>query len=309
MKEIIKYLLLILLGAFIGFVLTVILLPKKVSKLSDGSEEVVSAGSVRVSANQYYNKLKSEDSLNILLRHINLELIKAKYPNQEEEAKKFAEKNYETFKQSYEMYGMNEKDALSQYGYRSKEDFIQYISEDYYINKYVEDTLGSRVNEEELKQKYIETYFPTKHVVIFSNSSSKNDLSKIKKALKTKKLSDVLRTYTSTPYNEIDIDFVTTIYGEDILNKVKLLNANETSAISSNDTYGNYFIYVESVEESQDFATVKSNMLSAELEKMEQEDPYIVYKVMIDLQKENNIDFKDEVLKEKYEEYVKEYYK
>ena len=136
MNERIKQWILLIIGVIVGIVATIILLPKKVSKLSDGSEEVVRMGDVRVSANEYYSALKSEDRLNILLRHINVSVLKKRYSNLEEDAKKYAEERFDSFKQQAELYNYTVEDALKQYGYTDRDDFIKYVSDDYYLNQY-----------------------------------------------------------------------------------------------------------------------------------------------------------------------------
>ena len=73
--------------------------------------------------------------------------------------------------------------------------------------------------------------------------------------------------------------------------------------------FGDYFIYVETQEEAKDYESVKDAMYDSKIYELEETDPNLSYKVMFALQEEYHIDFKDEVLKEKYEELKKEYEK
>ena len=302
-------LILVIIGVAIGIAGTILFSPQKIAKLSDGSGEVVSVGNISVSANEYYSLLKDEDRLNTLLRYINTRLIKDKYPNRENEAKEYAEQQYSTFKQQIELYNVAEEDALAQYGYKDKDDFIKYTSEDYYMETYYNDTMKSRVNVDEIKEQYDKTYFPTKHIYVFS-SDNKNTLNKIKKQLdKGTNVNKVLSSNPSITYNDFDFTFYMTSYGEDMLNTVKETKTGKTSSIANDSIFGQYFIYVQTEGTTQTFDEVKDEMIEEAVYNLEAEDENIAYKVMLDLQKDNNIDFKDEKLKEAYEEYKKEFYK
>ena len=78
--------------------------------------------------------------------------------------------------------------------------------------------------------------------------------------------------------------------------------------IQSN-VFGNYVVYVESVGEKQSYEDVKDQLKEAAMTAKESEDPNTMYKVMIDLQKEKNISFKDSYLNDLYKKYVNEHYK
>ena len=73
MKDnIINRIVFLIVGILLGVVLTIAIMPKKVAKLSDGSEEVVTVGNRSISADEYYGMLKGEDKLSVLLRNIDL---------------------------------------------------------------------------------------------------------------------------------------------------------------------------------------------------------------------------------------------
>ena len=81
-KEKIKY---IIIGLVIGLIIMGIVWPKESAKLSDGSNVVVEAGDVQISADQYFKKLKDNDNLKYLLRMLDLSLTKELYTDADRE--------------------------------------------------------------------------------------------------------------------------------------------------------------------------------------------------------------------------------
>jgi hypothetical protein len=193
-------------------------------------------------------------------------------------------------------------------GYTKKDEFINYLKDDYYLNKYYESKLTEVYTEDDYKSFYDKNYFPTKGIYIFSDSTNKNKLKEIKNKLdKGTKVSKILSTYTDIPYNQIDINFTDFQYGEDVLNIVKLLGINKTSSIVENEVFGNYFVYVYDAKENQSYDDVRSSIEDYFMNKAEQDDPNVMYKIMIDLQKEYKLEFKDDELKEAYNKYIAEH--
>ena len=311
MKDnIINRIVFLIVGILLGVVLTIAIMPKKVAKLSDGSEEVVTVGNRSISADEYYGMLKGEDKLSVLLRNIDVNLLKDKYTNQEKESSEYAEKRYKTFLDQAQLYGYDEKTGLQQYGYSNKEDFINYLKDDYYLNKYYEEKLSGLITDNELQDYYATNYFAPKHVYVFSVQDDTTQLNQISKELKKgMKISKVISKYSDIPYNEIDITFTDNSYGQDFLTTITSLKKGDVSSVLQSNVFGNYVVYVESVGEKQSYEDVKDQLKEAAMTAKESEDPNTMYKVMIDLQKENNISFKDSYLNDLYKKYVNEHYK
>lgn len=311
MKEnIVNKIVYIIVGVLLGMVLMLVLMPKKIAKLSDGSEEVVSVGDRSISAEEYYSMLKNEDKLSILLRNIDVNLLKEKYPNQDKESSEYAENRYKTFLDQGQLYGYDEATSLKQYGYNNKNDFINYLKDDYYLNKYYEEMLISSYSADELYQFYINNYFAPKHVYVFSVQDDTTELNKIVKDIKKgTKISKIISKYSEIPYNEIDVTFTETAYGEDFVTTVNALKKGEVSSVLSSTVFGNYVVYVDSIKEKESYEDVEQQIKDFAMTAKESEDPNSMYKVMIDLQKENNISFKDSELNELYKKYVNEHYK
>ena len=307
-QENINKILLIVFGIIVGVITTLILVPTKIAKLSDGSEEVASISTRTISADEYYNLLKKKDNLSVLLREIDVSILKGLYPDSDNNALAYAENRYSTFLEQSELYGMSEEESLKQMGYTKKDEFINYLKDDYYLNKYYESKLTEVYTEDDYKSFYDNNYFPTKGIYIFSDSTNKNKLKEIKNKLdKGTKVSKILSTYTDIPYNQIDINFTDFQYGEDVLNIVKLLGINKTSSIVENEVFGNYFVYVYDAKENQSYDDVRSSIEDYFMNKAEQDDPNVMYKIMIDLQKEYKLEFKDDELKEAYNKYIAEH--
>ena len=309
-KELVNKLICILIGLVIGILLMIIINPKRIAKLSDGSEEIVKVNNKSISANEYYTLLKGKDNISMLLRHIDVLILKDKYKDREDKALEYAKDRYDTFIRQGELYNMDEEALLSYYGYSNKDDFMSYLKDDYYLHTYYEEVMKDKISEDDLKKYYDENYFPDKHIYVFSSATSSNDLNKIKKELdKGESVNNILKKYNKVASNDMDITFTDTSYGIDILGVVKNLNKNKTSPILNNDVFGYYVIYVDKVGEKQDFYDVRDKILNVKYDELEEEDNNLMYKVMLDLEKENNIKFSDTELEKKYKAYKDKYYR
>ena len=309
-KELTNKIICLVIGILIGIIIMVIFMPKRIAKLSDGSEEVVNLSTRSISADEYYKLLKKQDKLSVLLREIDVSIIKGLYPNQDKESLDYANERYQTFLEQANLYGMEEKEALSSYGYSSKEEFIDYLKNDYYLNKYYQSKLIEQYKEEDFKSFYDNNYFDTRTVYIFSDASTTEVLGKIKNKLdKGSTPAKIISEFPGVAYNNIDISFMDYQYGEDVINAVKNLSKGKTSGILTNEVFGNYIVYVSNVHSSTKYEDVKESIKNYFMDNAEKNDTNVMYKIMIDLQKEYGIDFKDTELKDLYNKYVAEHTK
>ena len=307
-KEMIHNIIYVILGIIIGVLIMLAVWPKRIAQLSDGSEAVVTVGDKSFSANEYYEKLKGKDKLTTILREVDLYLTKQKYPNRETESTNYANERYDMFVSQAEAYGMDEATALEQYGYSSKKEFMDYLKDDYYLNQYYNEKLENRYTEDELKAYYDLNYFTPRSIYLFSDTD-KSRVDSIKKKMdKGTKVSDIVGKGLIA-YNQVDITFMNTEYGTEVLSRASTMKKGEVSDVFQHESFGYVFIYVEDVKETQPFEDIKKDILEIMLQRLEEEDPNIMYKVMIELQKENNIVFNDSELQKEYNEYVKEHNK
>ena len=295
---------LVILGIVIGVLIMSLSWPKRIAKLADGKEVIVTVNDKTYSADDYYDLLKGQDNLNTILRKINVDLTKAMYPNNETESVNYANDRYNTFLQQADAYGVTEEDALKQYGYNSKEDMIKYLKDDYYLNKYYTEQLSNRFSDEDLKKKYDDYYFPTRKAYLFS-SLDKAKLDNAKKQLDKGVSANKIISDNSVAYNDLSYSFTDTAYGDKISSAILMTGKNKTSNIFQDETYGYAFVYVYDIEESKSYEEVKDSLLEMSLSQLEETDKNINQKIMIELQEKNNISFKDTTLKDLYDKYKK----
>lgn len=296
----------LLLGLVIGILIMALSWPKRIAKLADGKEVIVTTDGNTYTADDYYDLLKGQDNINSILRKINIDLTKSMYPNQESDSVNYANDRYNTFVSQADAYGMTEADALKQYGYNSKDDMLAYLKDDYYLNKYYVDKLTEKVSENDLKKQYDDYYFASRKAYLFS-SIDKTELDDAKKQLDKGVNPSKIINDNKVAYNDITYTFTDTSYSQNLSNAILMTSKESTSNIFQDETYGYAFVYVYDIEESKPYEEVKDSLLDRALTSLEQTDPNINQKIMIELQEKNNISFKDTALKDLYDKYKKEY--
>ena len=292
-------------GIFIGSIFMLMLWPDRIAKLADGSEPIVTLNDKTYTADDYYKTLKDHDNIDVLLRMINVDLTKKIYGIQDNESTNYANERYDTFLAQTNSYGLTEEEALSQYGYSNKQDMIEFLKDDYYLNKYYTDKLSSRYSDEDLRKQYEDYYFPTRKVYLFS-SLKKEDLDKAKKSLDKGSSAQSIISGNTVAYNDITYSFMDTYYSDTISTAMLMTSLNKTSNIFQDDTFGYAFVYVYEIEDNKSFEDVKDDILNYTLDKLEETDKNISQKIMLELQEENNILFKDTSLSDIYERYKME---
>ncbi|HPZ23452.1 MAG TPA: peptidyl-prolyl cis-trans isomerase [Bacilli bacterium] len=308
-KEKIKY---IIIGLVIGLIIMGIIWPKESAKLSDGSNVVVEAGDVQISADQYFKKLKDNDNLKYLLRMLDLSLTKEIYTDADSDASDYATKQYTSSYNLYSQYGYSETQFLSMAGYSSKDAFLDYLKDDYYLQKYEDDYVSTLISDSDVQTYYDENAFGPKRLYIFSSTTSSTDLESVRTALKAgKSVSDIKSTYTNVVVNDMSTVYFTDLgnYSSSMTSYIKTLGKGEYTKVFSDDTYGYVVLYVSEVGDKPTFDDSKDNIRSALVTQMETSDSNMMYEAMIHLQTENNIKFADDDIESAYKTYVKTYNK
>ena len=288
----------------------------RVPKLKDGSEAVVSLKEKDYSAQELYEEIKKSYGLNTILRKIDLDLVKKYYNgSKDEEIKKTAEEQAETYIKQYSSYGYTEENFLAQYGFKNRDEFITALKEDNILTMYYNDAVKSTITDDEVKTYYTSYGIGKKTVYMFSEKDSTSNLEAIRKLLKKGTAIDkVVSKYKDNSKvvinDKLEIDYKTvTSYTSSVIEAVKSTEAGKYSKVFTDSSLGNVVIYVSKAEEAPKQDDIKDDILDVLVGQKQSADQKLYYVTFINLRKDNGIKFYDNELKSQYAEYVKNYTK
>lgn len=297
-------------GIIIGISIMALNWPERVTSLKNGEEVIVTVDKKDFTANDYFQALKKEKGLDLLLNEIDLYILNKKY-DLEKEAKKYAKDQAKTYYDSYKQYyGQGKDEFLSSNGFDSEEAFLEYLEKNYYFEHYYNEYLESKIKEKDIKDFYKKDVFGDKGIYILSSTEDKNDLAAAKKELdKGTDIKKVLKKYPSITSNEVEsLKFKDQgSYSKEFIKQLKKLKAKDTSKIFKDDSFGQVLIYVDNAKKKPSLKDCKKDIISTIRANMNSEDPSLYYKAFIKLRDDANIEFKDSKLNEEYKEYLEQY--
>ena len=134
----------------------------KVPTLSNGEEAVVTFDNekIGISATDLYNKIKKNYALNSLVDMIDTQILLEKYPNEEDNAKKYVNDQLTNIKKYYvDDKGKYDENLLlealySYYGISSIEDFKTMLNLTYYREKAVDDYINESITDKDIEKYY-----------------------------------------------------------------------------------------------------------------------------------------------------------
>ena len=313
--------------AFIGGVLITVLIafliwPDRIAALKNGEEPVVTVGKNTYTADELYENMKDYYSVSLLLDDIDNDLLTKLYPENDEMTEE-VNSNAEYYLNMYEQYyGYSEEEFLEKNGFSSYNAFLDYLKLDYRRNKYLDDYLEEKLTDDEIQKYYDEKVFGdinTQHILVEVSSSeddgklSDEDAKKLAEEIITK-LND------GTSWEKVQEEYKDKITFEDLgyqswdasleesfMTALQDMEDNSYSEEPVKTSYGYHVIYRLDQKEKPSLKKSKDTIIEKIVTNKKSEDSNLLYKSLISLREENKIDFKDTVMKSKYEDYCKQY--
>ena len=313
--------------AFIGGVLITVLIafiiwPERIAALKNGEEPVVKVGKENYTADELYEIMKGYFSVSLLLDEIDDDLLTKLYPENEEMTKAVNDDAEYYLNMYQQYYGYTEEEFLKNNGFSSYDAFLDYLRLDYRRNEYLDDYIKKNTSDDEIQKYYDENVFGdinTQHVLVEISSSdgdgklSNDDAKKLAEEIITK-LND------GTSWETIQKDYKDKITYEDLgyqswdaslekafMTALKDMEDNTYSEEPVKTSYGYHVIYRIDHKEAPTLKKVKETIIKNIIADKKANDSNLLYKALISLREEKKIDFKDTVMKSKYEDYCKQY--
>lgn len=312
-------------GLLITTLVAFIIWPDRIATLKDGTQPVVKINKKTYTANDLYEDMKSYYSVSLLLDKIDNDLLTKMYPENDKmtsEVKSNAEYYFNTYKQYY---NYTQEQFLEKNGFSSYDAFLDYLRLDYRRNKYLEDYIKKNLSDDEIKKYYDEKVFGdinTQHILVEVKSDSDKDNSKKLSDADAKKLAEEIITKLNdgTSWEQIQKDYKDKVTYEDLsyqswdasleesfMTALKKMDNNSYSEEPVKTSYGYHVIHRLDQKKKPTLKKSKDKIISNLISDKKSADSNLLYKSLISLRKEKNINFSDTDMKSKYESYCKKY--
>ena len=300
-------------GVIIGVIITIPFFPKRIAKLKDGTEAVASINDKNITADDLYNSMKNEYSLVFLLNLIDKTVLEDLYTltdSMNTEIDETLEYYFDLYK-SY--YGYTEEEFLTNNGFSSKDDFREYLVLDYLRNLYYQEYAEEQVTTSKINSYYKNSVFGkinTNFIAVATSADNATDLIEeiITKLNEGSTYEEITEEYKDKiTYEELGYQGFNSDLDSEYMTALKKLKDNQYTKEYVTTDYGYTIIFRLDTEEKETLDNVKDDIIKYLAEEYKEADENLYYKALINLRKKYNLEFNDTDLKNKYQQYCKEY--
>lgn len=304
-------------GALVVALVTVIIWPDRIATLKDGTQPVVNVNGETITADFLYEEMKKNYSISYLVDYIDRAILDKKYEETDEmkeEVEKTAQNYFDMYNQYYQM---DEATFLAQIGFESREQFIDALKLDYRRKLYYEDYLKSQITEEQIQKYYDEEVYGdinTQHLLVSVNDDMSDEDAKklaeeiIGKLNDGKSFEEVKEEYKDkVTYENLKYVAFNANLESSFLEALKGLSENSYTKEPVKTSYGYHVIYRTDQKEKPKLDDVKDSIIEKLSDELNASDKNLSNKTLVKMREEAGLDFSDTVMKEKYEEYIKDF--
>ncbi len=298
---------------------------KRIPKLEDGKQVVVSVGDKQFTAEEFYEALKNQNGVNILISMVDNYIANTSLSEDElNDALESAESMYNYY---YALYNSNWSDFLKYYGFNSDEELKEQLlvssKQNAALEKYVTEDV---VKEEDIKKYYDENIhgeMTVRHILVIpetntnmtdaeKNEAKKKALEKAKELISQLKGSSNLEDDFAALAKEKSDDTGSAANGGIITNMINdgtyveefydaslKLNVGEITAEPVETKYGYHIIYKVSQLEKPALEVVKDSVIEKVADKLlNAENASVIYWAAI--REKYNMNIVDDIIKNDY---------
>ena len=296
-------------------------------EVKNGSKVAVSTKEEKITATDYYSKIK-EDNISTLIDMIDTSILEKKYKKTEDEDK-YVEDQISQIKQYYGEDENTYKSVLKQYfGSNNEDELRTKLSLEYKRNKAVNEYIEDHLKGDDIKKYYEEKIFgqiKASHILITVNTKAdateeekqeadKKAYEKAKKVIKElnsgKKFKNLAKKYSedkSNASNGGDLGyFELSDMVEEFSNAVKELKKNEYTKEPVKTQYGYHIILRTGEKDKARLEDVKDDIKEKLRTEKLDNDKALYYKTLISIREDNKIKWNDDTLKNAYDKYMQD---
>lgn len=303
-----------IIGLLLGSAIMVLLYV--VGILGFGNKNVLTVKGGSIKQNELYKEIKKVYPVNYVLDLVDKEILKNKY-NLTDEQKIEVEEQADEYLTTYETYyGYTEEEFLSENGFSTKQEFIDYLTLNYKRDLYYIDYLKTKIEQEKIQAYYDENVYGdinTKHILV----EVSDDVTEEQAQAKAKEI--IAKLDSGKTFEEVAEEYGDQIVFEDLgyngFNSSLVTEYVEASKELENGAYskepvktdfGYHVIYKVDQKDKPSLEEATNDIIKILGKDLEAEDTYIKYKALIQLREDNKLKFKDSKFKEEYKEYCDE---
>ena len=314
-----------LIGVIITIIVVIIIWPKRIATLKDGTQPILTVNNTTYTADDLYNDMKDTYSINILINSLDKMILDKKY-KEDNEMNDSVKKTAEYYYSMYEQYqNITKEQFLENNGFKSEKEFLEYLKLDYRRNLYYDEYVESLISDKDIEKYYKNEVFGdvnSKHILV---SVSKDDTSENEKELSdedAKKLANEIidKLNKGTSWDDVITEYKDKITAEELgyrafnasldaayLKEMKNLEVNTYSKTPILSSYGYHIVYKIDQKDKPELKDVKEDIINILAEEKKNDDSNLYQKALINLRKEAKLEFKDTDLGEKYNKYISNY--
>ena len=314
-----------LIGVIITIIVVIIIWPKRIATLKDGTQPILTVNNTTYTADDLYNDMKDTYSINILINSLDKMILDKKY-KEDNEMNDSVKKTAEYYYSMYEQYqNITKEQFLENNGFKSEKEFLEYLKLDYRRNLYYDEYVESLISDKDIEKYYKDEVFGdvnSKHILV---SVSKDDTSENEKELSdedAKKLANEIidKLNKGTSWDDVINEYKDKITNEDLgyrafnasldtayIKEMKNLKVNTYSKTPILSSYGYHIVYKIDQKDKPELKNVKEDIITILAEEKKNNDNNLYQKALINLRKEAKLEFKDTDLGEKYNKYISAY--
>ena len=314
-----------LIGVIITIIVVIIIWPKRIATLKDGTQPILTVNNTTYTADDLYNDMKDTYSINILINSLDKMILDKKY-KEDNEMNDSVKKTAEYYYSMYEQYqNITKEQFLENNGFKSEKEFLEYLKLDYRRNLYYDEYVESLISDKDIEKYYKDEVFGdvnSKHILV---SVSKDDTSENEKELSdedAKKLANEIidKLNKGTSWDDVITEYKDKITAEELgyrafnasldaayLKEMKNLEVNTYSKTPILSSYGYHIVYKIDQKDKPELKDVKEDIINILAEEKKNDDSNLYQKALINLRKEAKLEFKDTDLGEKYNKYISNY--
>jgi len=298
----------------------------KTPTLKSGEEIVAEVDGKKITVEELYEKLKTQGGETTLVNMID-EIILNKEVKTDEDAKTYAESQIESYKSSYDSYGKDFNEALTQAGYADEDAFKEALILEYKKQKIAEDYVKDNITDEEIATYYNDNIYgdiDVKHILIApdvdddatdeekeeAEKKAKEEAEKIIKKLdKGEKFEDLAKEFSDDKGTAKNGGKLTATYGEvvdEFWNAANDLKNKKYTKEPVKTEYGYHIIYRVKGKDKPELNDVKEEIIEKIVENKLANDTTINTEALVELRKKYNLKINDNDIKKTYNTNVKE---
>lgn len=305
---------------------------RKTPKLQNGQEKVVSFKEGGISVEELYDEMKNQYALNILLEMIDTKILNEKYEttdaekeyidNQKQNDQTYYSLLYSGTYQNYETY------LKARYNIDSAAGLDDIFKLSYRREQAVKDYAKGLISESEIKEYYEKDYTPdieASHILItadYSDNATEEEKQEAEtKALNTAKevieklnkggdFAELAKEYSKDGSSENGGAIGRFGHGDmvsEFEEAAYKLKVNEYTKEPVKTRFGYHIILKTKEYEKDSLESAKEEIIDTLAKEKVNADSKINYKALVELRKDNGVEFEDTALKEQYENYVYNY--